>query len=88
MPELTAMITGDGALLLFSVAGLAASPNALIMSGKSSATMTRGSGDFTSRTPYFSSRVGVAYAHYANPSGVSVRRGEYVSHLLQPGQRQ
>ena len=25
---------------------------------------------------------------HANPSGVSVRRGEYVSHLPQPGQRQ
>ena len=26
--------------------------------------------------------------HQAKPSGVSVRRGEYVSHLPQPGQRQ
>jgi|GEM_PF-2574920 len=30
MPELTAMITGDGALLLFSVAGLAATALAIL----------------------------------------------------------
>ncbi len=30
MPELTAMITGDGALLLFSVAGLAATALAIV----------------------------------------------------------
>jgi len=30
MPELTAMITGDGALLLFSVAGLAATAIAIL----------------------------------------------------------
>ena len=51
---------------------------------KSSATMTR----------LRISCISVQYPSHerriaqANPSGVSVRRGEYVSHLPQPGQRQ